>query len=104
MAKNETLKSNSSLRNETDYDSGSEFDLFDDYVSDDNVTEINETLEDGGNASSYLTQDGYFCHEKYEVIIPILDSVHFWIEGVTLTTIALFGLLGNMFFLIIKKY
>ena len=101
---NNTSHINQTVSNETDTDSeyanetenDSEFDLFDDYITDDNFTEVNETFEDGGNASSYLTQDGFFCHEKYEIIIPILDSVNFWIEGVTLTTIALFGLLGNL--------
>ena len=93
-SQNETLNNG---RNESNYtDDYSEFDLFDnDYISDDNFTLINET-EDDGNSSSYLTEDGYFCHEKYEVIIPVLDSVNFWIEGVTLTTIAIFGLLGNL--------
>ena len=95
LSSNQTLSRNES-RLDNSSDDTSDYDLFDDYVTDHNFTEINETWDDDGNSSSYLTEDGYFCHEKYEVIIPILDSVHFWIEGVTLTTIALFGLLGNL--------
>ena len=107
MMNNNTSRINQTVFNDTENgleysdETESEFDLFEDYVSDDNLTELNETVEDGGNASSYLTQDGFVCHEKYEIIIPIIDSVHFWIEGVTLTTIALFGLLGNLLTVIV---
>ena len=43
-----------------------------------------------------MTEAGYYCHEKFDDILPLLDSIHFWIEGVTLTSVAVIGLLGNL--------
>ena len=39
-------------------------------------------MTNDGNASTYLTQRGYYCHEKLDQIQSILDKVSFWIEGV----------------------
>ena len=33
------------------------------------------------NSSVYITSSGYFCHERHAVIIYLLDSARFWIEG-----------------------
>lgn len=59
--------------------------------------EINDNIEE----SSYLTDAGYYCHEKHEEILPLLDSAQFWIEGVTLTGIAIVGLFGNFLTIIV---
>lgn len=64
----------------------------------------NETIimvTNDGNASTYLTQRGYYCHEKLDQIQSILDKVSFWIEGVALTTVAIIGLLGNLLTVIV---
>ena len=58
---------------------------------------------DSGNGSTYLTKAGYYCHEKFDVILPIIDSVRFWIEGVSLTIIAIFGLLGNLLTVVVFR-
>lgn len=36
------------------------------------------------------------CHEQLSVIEPLLENVSFWVEGVILSTVACFGLLGNL--------
>ena len=55
-------------------------------VSDNNIS---------NSSSFYLTQAGYYCHEKYEMYLPFLDQAQFWIEGICLTIIAIIGLLGK---------
>ena len=55
-------------------------------VSDDKIS---------NSSSLYLTQAGYYCHEKYEMYLPFLDQAQFWIEGICLTIIAIIGLLGK---------
>ena len=83
-----------------------------------NVTSLNETIEVlydnqeitieasqelvsddkiSNSSSLYLTQAGYYCHEKYEMYLPFLDQAQFWIEGICLTIIAIIGLLGKTF-------
>ena len=42
-----------------------------------------------------------FSHEKFDLINPVLDSVSFWIEGVSLTIVAIVGLLGNLLTVIV---
>jgi hypothetical protein len=56
---------------------------------------------DDDNSSTYRTDAGYYCHEKFDTFLPILDSLHFWIEGVTLTAVASIGLLGNLLTVIV---
>lgn len=41
------------------------------------------------------------CHEPFKTIFPVLDSAHFWIEGVALSTVACVGLLGNLITVIV---
>ena len=49
----------------------------------------------------YLTQAGYYCHEKHQVIIPFLDAAQFWIEGIFLTIFAIIGLFGNLLTIVV---
>jgi hypothetical protein len=48
---------------------------------------------DATTEGSNVTED--ICHEKFDDINPILNSVRFWIEGVCLVVVASIGLLGN---------
>ena len=63
--------------------------------------QISQFQIDSGNGSTYLTEAGYYCHEKWDLILPVLDSVSFWIEGVSLTIVAFVGLLGNLLTVIV---
>ena len=58
---------------------------------------------DSGNRSTYFTKAGYYCHEKFDDIDKLLNSVRFWIEGVSLTIIAIFGLLGNLLTIVVFR-
>ena len=58
---------------------------------------------DSGNGSTYFTKAGYYCHEKFDDIDKLLNSVRFWIEGVSLTIIAVFGLLGNLLTIVVFR-
>ena len=58
---------------------------------------------DSGNGSTYLTEAGYYCHRKFDVILPIIDSIRFWIEGISLTIIAIFGLMGNLLTVVVFR-
>ena len=58
---------------------------------------------DSGNRSTYFTKAGYYCHEKFDDIDKLLNSVRFWIEGVSLTIIAVFGLLGNLLTIVVFR-
>ncbi len=61
------------------------------------------TLDDqeDDNSSSLITTSGFFCHEKHDFILPLLDSAQFWIEGISLTLIATIGLLGNLLTIVV---
>ena len=61
--------------------------------------QINETASN--SSDKYVTQAGYYCHEKYELYLPFLDQAQFWIEGICLTFIAIIGLLGKCLCLIV---
>ena len=52
-------------------------------------------LQDHLNQSPAV-DDSDVCHEHLSEIMPVLETIRFWVEGVALSAIASFGLVGNL--------
>lgn len=51
----------------------------------------------------YEKQEQYTCYENYTVYRPLYDNAQFWIEGILLFFVGLFGILGNVLALAVLR-
>jgi hypothetical protein len=67
------------------------------------VVEVSGINERGDEVDEEYEEDGDIegCHELLSEYNPVLDSCKFWLEGISLCVIGLFGLCGNTLAIIV---
>ena len=57
---------------------------------------LSSSVFPASNATPSVNRSEETCYELISDYDGVLEQTHFWIKGVALTTLGVFGLLGNM--------
>jgi hypothetical protein len=72
-------------------------------TEDEDNNDKEEEEEEEEEEEDYLTDDQYQCHERFDDYRHFQTNAQFWIEGVSLLVVGIFGVAGNVMTIVVLR-